>query len=84
MHDCAMSAKYKTCFPSSCTQDKSDDRIQETLLVGYECKGLYNMYVTKSYIKLCNDKCEVCLLLEYRNGPTPFCSKLWVGLSSIN
>lgn len=50
----------RSTFLPSCTQDKSDERIQETLLVGYECyKGLYNMYITESYIKLCNGKCKV-------------------------
>lgn len=38
----------RSVFLPSCTQDKSDERIQETLLVGYECKGWYNMYITKS------------------------------------
>ena len=53
---CAVSTR-STFLPSH-TQEKSDDRIQETLLVGYECKGLYNMYITESYIKLCNGKCD--------------------------
>ena len=38
----------RSVFLNSRTQDKSDEHIQETLLVGYECKGWYNMYITKS------------------------------------
>lgn len=45
---CHVSKIQDLVFLPSCTQDKSDERIQETLLVGYECKGWYNMYITKS------------------------------------